>query len=167
MRGPVWKSWIREPNALKIEATCTPVEPPPMTKIDGGTEVKAQASLWVLVSSNPGTGSRRLTPPVQMMIFSAWIRSPLSVFVLEELHAHLERVAAQGLKLIFTGTGDVFASGADLREIVGLTSEKAREFALYGQSLMNRISATESVADRRKNGVTAPPRPRRAVRGRP
>ena len=41
MRGPAWKSWTREPKALKIEATCTPVAPPPMTSIDGGTAVKA------------------------------------------------------------------------------------------------------------------------------
>ena len=40
MRGPAWKSWTREPKALKIEATCTPVAPPPMTSIDGGTEVR-------------------------------------------------------------------------------------------------------------------------------
>ncbi|MGB8577186.1 MAG: hypothetical protein WCD56_11535, partial [Pseudolabrys sp.] len=44
MRGPVWKSWIRDPNALKIEATCTPVAPAPTTSIDGGTEVKRHAS---------------------------------------------------------------------------------------------------------------------------
>jgi len=42
--------------------------------------------------------------------------------------------------LIFTGTGDVFASGADLREIAALTSETAREFANRGQSLMNKIT---------------------------
>jgi hypothetical protein len=42
-----------------------------MTSIDEGTEVKFQASLWVLAKSEPGTESRRLTPPVQMMIFSA------------------------------------------------------------------------------------------------
>src|SRR5262249_6152996 len=35
---------MREPNALKIEATCTPVAPAPTTSIDGGTEVKAHAS---------------------------------------------------------------------------------------------------------------------------
>ena len=56
MRGPASKSWTREPNALKIEATCTPV-PAPMTSIDGGTEVKPQASLWVLVNSKPGMGA--------------------------------------------------------------------------------------------------------------
>ena len=79
MRGPAWKSWTREPNALKIEATCTPVAPPPMTSIDGGTAVRLQASLWVAVSSKPGTESRRLAPPVQRMILSAWSRSPLAV----------------------------------------------------------------------------------------
>jgi hypothetical protein len=71
MRGPVWKSWIRAPNALKTEAICTPVAPAPMTSIDEGTDVKPQASLWVLAKSKPGTESLRLTPPVQMMIFSA------------------------------------------------------------------------------------------------
>ena len=62
MRGPAWKSWTREPNALKIEATCTPVAPAPTTNIDGGTAVRLQASLWVAVNSKPGTeaaGSRR------------------------------------------------------------------------------------------------------------
>src|SRR5215475_12965186 len=62
---------MREPNALKIEATCTPVAPPPTTSIDDGTEVKAHASLWVLVNSKPRIGSRRLTPPVQMTTLSA------------------------------------------------------------------------------------------------
>ena len=60
MRG-AWKSWTREPKALKIEATCAPVAPPPMTNI-GGTEVRPQASLWVAVNSKPGlrvAGSRR------------------------------------------------------------------------------------------------------------
>ena len=41
MRGPAWKSWTREPKALKIEATCTPVAPAPTTNIDGGTAVEA------------------------------------------------------------------------------------------------------------------------------
>ena len=56
MRGPVSKSSIREPNALKIEATCAPVAPPPMTNIERGTSVKEKALLWVLVNSMPGTG---------------------------------------------------------------------------------------------------------------
>ena len=55
--------------------------PPPITSIDAGTEVRPQASLCVLVNSNPGTSSRRLIPPVQRMIFPpvaaarSWFRS--------------------------------------------------------------------------------------------
>ena len=65
---------------MKTEATCAPVAPPPITSIDGGTEVRLQASLWVFVNSNPGTSSRRLTPPVQMMNFSACSRRPVAGF---------------------------------------------------------------------------------------
>ena len=64
---------------MKIEATCTPVAPPPMTSIDGGTEVKSNTLLWVLVSWKPGIGSLRLTPPAQMMILSARSFKPVSV----------------------------------------------------------------------------------------
>src|SRR5215831_6143711 len=45
IRGPVSKSSTFDPKALKIEATCAPVAPPPITSIDGGTEVRLQASL--------------------------------------------------------------------------------------------------------------------------
>jgi hypothetical protein len=56
---------------LKIEATCTPVAPAPMTSSDGGTEERFHASLCVAVKSKPGTGSGREVPPVQMMTLSA------------------------------------------------------------------------------------------------
>jgi enoyl-CoA hydratase/carnithine racemase len=42
--------------------------------------------------------------------------------------------------IIFAGIGDVFASGADLREIAELTPETAHEFSLRGQTLMNQIA---------------------------
>jgi len=76
------------------------------------------------------------------------IRSPLSMFVLAELHAILDRVLAEktNKNLIFTGQEDVFASGADLREIARLSSDTAREFGFYGQSLMNKITNTNAVA---------------------
>ncbi len=45
--------------------------------------------------------------------------------------------------IIFTGKADVFASGADLREIAEVTKDTAREFALRGQNLMNKINASE------------------------
>jgi hypothetical protein len=44
---------------LKIEATCTPVAPAPITSSDGGTEERCHASLCVAVKSKPGTGSGR------------------------------------------------------------------------------------------------------------
>lgn len=68
------------------------------------------------------------------------IRNPLSIPVLESLTS----IFADGLEgfkaVIFTGTGDVFASGADLREIAAVTPEIAGEFALRGQDIMNRIA---------------------------
>lgn len=68
-------------------------------------------------------------------------RSPLSIAVLENLHAILDELTADESieKIVFTGKEDVFASGANLREIAAVTGETAREFALRGQSLMNKI----------------------------
>jgi enoyl-CoA hydratase/carnithine racemase len=70
------------------------------------------------------------------------IRSPLSIAVLEALdHIVAEVPEREDLdRLVFTGTGEVFASGADLREIAEVRPENAREFALRGQYLMLRIS---------------------------
>ncbi len=71
------------------------------------------------------------------------IRSPLSMAVLEKLHTVTEIIVAnQNIeKVIFTGTEDVFASGADLREIAKVTGETAREFSMLGQTLMTKIAA--------------------------
>ncbi len=76
------------------------------------------------------------------------IRSPLSLFVLRELHEIFDRLSAENQtpKIIFTGKLDVFAAGADLREIAALSGSEAREFGLYGQSLMEKIARTNAVA---------------------
>src|SRR5687767_5908466 len=70
------------------------------------------------------------------------IRNPLSIAVLDELHAIVDNLGSDGDigKIIFTGTDNVFASGADLREISSVTTDRAREFALHGQSLLTKIS---------------------------
>jgi enoyl-CoA hydratase/carnithine racemase len=73
------------------------------------------------------------------------IRSPLSIAVLEELQEILDNTK-DNQTIIFTGAGDVFASGADLREIAQITKETAREFALRGQNLMNKIAAANAIA---------------------
>lgn len=69
------------------------------------------------------------------------IRSPLSIAVLETLHRTIDEIKMnKKIKaVIFTGAKDVFASGADLREIAQIKDVAAREFALRGQSLMNKI----------------------------
>ncbi len=82
------------------------------------------------------------------------IRNPLSIFVLEELHGILDEINEnQSIeKVIFTGKDDVFASGADLREIAEITSKTAEEFALRGQTLMNKIANSEKLTIAAING---------------
>lgn len=67
------------------------------------------------------------------------IRNLLSVDVLEGLMEILSSVSADAV--IFTGAEDVFASGADLREIASLDGWNATEFAGRGQRLMNKIAS--------------------------
>ena len=82
------------------------------------------------------------------------IRSPLSIAVLEGLHRTIDEIKTdETIKtVIFTGVKDVFASGADLREIAKVTENSAREFALRGQSLMNEISALNQTTVAAING---------------
>jgi len=68
------------------------------------------------------------------------IRNPLSSDVIVGLSKLLGQVETSSMsKVIFTGSGAAFASGADLREIANLTPYDVREFAERGQSLMKRI----------------------------
>ena len=82
------------------------------------------------------------------------IRNPLSVVVLDQLHAIADDLLSNSnlKKLIFTGSDDSFASGADLREIASVTSENAHEFARYGQSLMAKVSALSQTTMAAING---------------
>lgn len=45
--------------------------------------------------------------------------------------------------LIFTGTEDVFASGAEIREIAALSTETAKALAELGQSVFGKIANTK------------------------
>jgi enoyl-CoA hydratase len=82
------------------------------------------------------------------------IRNPLSVSVLEKLHRILdEAISNRDIeKIIFTGTGDVFASGANLNEIAMVTKDTAREFALRGQILMKKIDDAPKIVIAAING---------------
>lgn len=82
------------------------------------------------------------------------IRNPLSVAVIDQLHLALDDVAAQPdtKRLIFTGTGESFASGANLREIADVTVEMAPGFARYGQDFMQRVADLEVITIAAVNG---------------
>jgi enoyl-CoA hydratase len=73
------------------------------------------------------------------------IKNPLSVETLETLQRIFTALDSDASleKIIFTGSGDTFASGANLHEVANLTVETAREFGSRGQNLMRRIYASE------------------------
>jgi len=88
---------------------------------------------------------KRLAKTIIFQFNRPEIRSPLSVFVLDELHEILDEVSEISTieTIIFTGREDVFASGADLREIAAVTGVTAVEFALRGQNLMKKIAGAK------------------------
>jgi enoyl-CoA hydratase len=81
-------------------------------------------------------------------------RNSLSVATLEELHSIVSALTAQrGVSsIIFTGTGDVFASGADIRELAALTPLAAGEFAGRGQRLFQAIANANQLTIAAVNG---------------
>lgn len=81
-------------------------------------------------------------------------RSPLSTAVLDGLERILTEIERDDAveRLVLTGTDNVFASGADLREIASLTENDARSFARRGQTLMDRIANLEVATTAAING---------------
>ena len=69
------------------------------------------------------------------------IKNPLSIETLKEIKEIFTSLDSNPAiaTIIFTGSGDTFASGANLKEISQTTADNACEFALRGQNLMQRI----------------------------
>src|SRR6185503_11852081 len=69
-------------------------------------------------------------------------RNPLSISTLHDLeHTLLALIPRDDVKvLIFTGTADVFASGANIRELANLSSTAALRFSQLGQRVFQRIA---------------------------
>ncbi len=88
----------------------------------------------LIVESRSSTAIVRINRPAE--------RNSLSIATLEELDSIVSALTARTdvTAIIFTGTGDVFASGADLRELSALTPATAREFAMRGQRLFQKIA---------------------------
>jgi enoyl-CoA hydratase len=81
-------------------------------------------------------------------------RNALSVAFLEELDQKFSALTSDTsiTSIIFTGTGDSFASGADIRELQALTPDAAREFAARGQRLFQKISDATQLTVAAVNG---------------
>ncbi|HYO99679.1 MAG TPA: enoyl-CoA hydratase/isomerase family protein, partial [Pyrinomonadaceae bacterium] len=81
-------------------------------------------------------------------------RNPLSVATLEELDELVSTLSARTdiSTIIFTGAGDSFASGANIRELRALTPETAQAFARRGQRLMQRITDAPQLTIAAVNG---------------
>jgi len=69
------------------------------------------------------------------------VKNPLSIETLETLREIFTALDSNPNveRIIFTGSGDTFASGANLNEIAELNENTARAFGLRGQSLMQTI----------------------------
>jgi enoyl-CoA hydratase len=74
-------------------------------------------------------------------------RNPLSGATLNELRNAVAAVnAREGVtSIIFTGAEDVFASGADIRELAQLDTARAFEFGRLGQQLFQTIANAKQV----------------------
>ncbi|MFT3745510.1 MAG: enoyl-CoA hydratase/isomerase family protein [Pyrinomonadaceae bacterium] len=73
------------------------------------------------------------------------IRNPLSLVVLDQIHSILDDLHLRDKieTLVFTGSENSFASGADLREIANVSAKDAKGFARYGQETMARIASLD------------------------
>ena len=81
-------------------------------------------------------------------------RNSLSLATLASLDAAFSSLSARADidAVIFTGTGNVFASGADIRELQTLTPDSARTFAERGQNLFQRIADARQLTVAAVNG---------------
>jgi enoyl-CoA hydratase len=100
----------------------------------------------VLIETLPRIAVIRFNRPAE--------RNPLSVKTLEELDQAVSALnrRADINALIFTGTQDVFASGANIRELRALTPSTAREYAVRGQRLMQGIADSTKLTIAAVNG---------------
>lgn len=81
-------------------------------------------------------------------------RNKLSINRLEELDRVVSSLISREevRAIILTGTGDAFASGADIGELRALTSATAKEFALRGQRLFQKIADAKQLTIAAVNG---------------
>jgi len=98
---------------------------------DAEDEINGRA---IIVETHASSAIIRFNRPAE--------RNPLSSAMLEELDKSFSALATRTdiNAIIFTGTDDVFASGANIRELRELTPASAKEFSRRGQQLFQRIA---------------------------
>jgi enoyl-CoA hydratase len=81
-------------------------------------------------------------------------RNPLSIATLHDLERVLTEltVADEVKALIFTGSADVFASGANIRELAHLDPATALQFSKLGQRVMQMIADAKQLTIAAING---------------
>ncbi len=81
-------------------------------------------------------------------------KNPLSVETLEQVKTAFAAYDSNDeiQQIVFTGSGDTFASGANLNEISSINGSNAREFALRGQGLMQLIYNSKKMTVAAING---------------
>ena len=112
-----------------------------MSRADGGETPRA-----VVLEERGPVAVVRLNRPAE--------RNPLSASTLAELESLFPALVARPdiRAVVFTGAGDVFASGADIRELGRLSPDEARAFARRGQSLFRQISDARPLTVAAVNG---------------
>ena len=100
----------------------------------------------LVIEEREGTAIVRLNRPAE--------RNPLSSGTLDELETTIAALTSRThiSAIIFTGTDDVFASGANIRELQQLTPAAALAFARRGQQLMQAIAAAPQLTIAAVNG---------------
>src|ERR1044071_4285730 len=81
-------------------------------------------------------------------------RNPLSISTLKQLDKTISSLTARAdlQAIIFTGAEDVFASGADIRELAQLNATSARQFSRSGQRLFQTIADARQITIAAING---------------
>lgn len=81
-------------------------------------------------------------------------RNPLSIATLHDLEKVFSELTVQDdvRALIFTGSADVFASGANIRELAQLDPTSAFEFSKLGQRVMQSIADATQITVAAING---------------
>lgn len=103
----------------------------------------------------PSSLITELNGPVAILRFNRPAeRNALSIATLRELRTSFSAMTVDTNveAIIFTGTGDVFASGADIRELATLDSASAREFSKMGQDIFNTIAGAPQTTIAAING---------------